>query len=140
MRREHAVGAGDLDDNGIVRDDCIGTWVAAAVTAYVDCCPLVQDLAGDDGVELRQMPASVPAGATLGGPASVLVSAGATELHPTSFTVAVRIRPIGGEHDHPANATCVVRIEDVATGEPRELGNDIRDELIAIQHAARYSN
>jgi len=123
-----------------VRDECIALWVEAAVSAYVDGCPLVQELAAEDGAELTQTPAAVPAGALIGRPASVLVTAGATELHPTSFTVAVRIRPIGGDHDDPANATSVVRVNSVETGEPRPLGNDIRDELIAIQHAARFFN
>jgi acyl-CoA thioesterase FadM len=140
VQQEHAVQDGDVDDTGAVRDECIGRWVAAAVSAYVDGCPRLQELAAEDTSELTQTPVVAPAGAAIGRPASVYVTAGATELHPTSFTVAVRIRPMNGDHDEPANATCVVRVNDMETGEARPLDDDIRDELIAIQHAARYSN
>ena len=138
--RDHTVEASDLDADGIVRDECVSRWVAAAVNEYVDQCPRVLELASGAGSKLTQTPVAVPPGAAMGQAASVLVSAGATEVHPTSFTVAVRIRPIGEDDHPPANATCVVRVDDVSTGEPRELGNAIRDELIALQHAARYFN
>src|SRR4051812_42704618 len=110
VQQEHAIEDGDIDGGGAVRDECVGRWIAAAVSAYVDGCPLVLELAAESGAELTQTPAAVPTGAVSGRPESVLVTAGATELHPTSFTVSVRIRPIGGDHDDPANATCVVRV------------------------------
>ena len=138
--QEHPVEAGDLDGEGVVRDDRVGEWIRAAVAAYIERCPLVQELAADAGVELTQRPVALPPGSAFGRPELVLVSAGATEVHPTSFTVAVRIRSVGGDREQPINAACVVRLEDIATGEPRELGNGVRDELIALQHAARYSN
>jgi hypothetical protein len=33
-----------------------------------------------------------------------------------------------------------VSLEDPATGEAREIGDDIRDELIALEHAAAHYN
>ncbi|MDQ1511177.1 MAG: hypothetical protein QOG50_3021 [Actinomycetota bacterium] len=38
--------------------------------------------------------------------------------------------------DDAINATCEVSLEDPETGEACELGNDVRDELIALAHAA----
>jgi hypothetical protein len=38
------------------------------------------------------------------------------------------------------NATCVMRLVDPAAGEPRELGDEVRDELIALEHAAEHYN
>jgi acyl-CoA thioesterase FadM len=70
----------------------------------------------------------------------VIVTASTTEVRPSSFTIAVRIRPLGGDHDVAANVSCVVHLEDRATGNAYELGKDIRDELIALEHSARHFN
>ena len=68
----------------------------------------------------------------------MIVGVGATEIRPTSFTIALRLRPTGGDGDAAINAVYEVSLEDPQTGEARELGNDIRDELIALEHAASY--
>jgi hypothetical protein len=38
------------------------------------------------------------------------------------------------------DVTCIVRLVDPTTGEPRELGAEVRDELIALEHAAEHYN
>lgn len=38
------------------------------------------------------------------------------------------------------NTTCRIHLEDPATGAAHELGTEIRDELIALEHSARYFN
>jgi hypothetical protein len=62
-----------------------------------------------------------------------VVTATAAELRPTSFTISVRLRPIDGDQEVPRNAAWVVSL-------PAELGTDIRDELIALEHAAQHFN
>jgi hypothetical protein len=37
------------------------------------------------------------------------------------------------------NIACEIRLRD-ATGTPAALGNGVRDELIALEHAARHYN
>ena len=44
------------------------------------------------GLVVRTRDVNVPRGAELGTPTSVTVSAGATEIYPTSFTMAFRVR------------------------------------------------
>ena len=76
----------------------------------------------------------------LGRPEVVIVTASATEFRPTEFAVSVRLRPTGGdENGGPVDLTCVVALENAA-GSPLELGTVVRDELIALQHAAQYMN
>lgn len=70
----------------------------------------------------------------------MLVTASATEVHPQSFTITVRVRPGGGDRDVPVNVTCVVSLIDRADGTRRELGRQIRDELIALEHSAAHFN
>ncbi len=76
----------------------------------------------------------------LGGPASVAVSASATEVHPDSFTVAIRIRPLGGARDAPVDLVSVIRLENAVTGGTHPVTGDIRDELISLEHSATHFN
>jgi len=140
VRQEHPVTEHDLGRDGAVSDEAVERWVTAAHLAYLDHCTLVQQRQHEFRAELRHRMGTLPAGTLFGTPASVVVTASATEVRPKSFTIAVRIRPCGGDRDIAANANCVVHLEDRATGEARELGKDIRDELIALEHSARHFN
>jgi hypothetical protein len=82
----------------------------------------------------------LPRGAPLGAPESVTVSAGATEIWPTEFAVEVRVRTYGSADDVAFSASCRVSMVDSESGEARELGDAVRDELIALAHAARHFN
>jgi acyl-CoA thioesterase FadM len=70
----------------------------------------------------------------------VAVSAGAREVGRSSFTIAVRLRAAGGAADVAVNAACVISLEDPATGEAHELGDEVRDELIALEQSAVHFN
>lgn len=140
VRQDHAVTDADLDGGGTVRDGAVERWVAAACSAYLEGCSVLRGTRERDGLELRQRARNLPAGSGLGRPDSVVVTARATEFRPSSFVVAVRRRPSGGERDIVADVTCEVRLEDPATGDPRGLDSAVRDELISIEHAARHYN
>jgi acyl-CoA thioesterase FadM len=138
---EHPVAAGDLDAGGAVRDDSVARWVAAARSAYLDRCAALRRRQQATGLELQVESASLPPGASLGRrPAAVAVSAGVREVWPSSFAIAVRLRPDGGDRDVAVNGSVVMRLVDPASGEPRELGDEVRDELIALEHAAEHFN
>jgi acyl-CoA thioesterase FadM len=138
---EHPVAAGDLDAGGMVRDDSVARWVAAARAAYLDRCPVLRRRQRDSGLELQVESAILPPGDSLGQrPDAVLVSAGVREVWASSFAIAVRLRPLDGNRDRPVNATCVMALVDPATGEPRALGDEVREELIALEHAAEHFN
>ena len=73
---EYPVGAGDLDADGVVRDEAVARWVAAARSAYLGHCPALTRVLEASGLELREQRAHVPPGAALGQATSVVVSAG----------------------------------------------------------------
>jgi hypothetical protein len=54
-------------------------------------------------------------------------------------TVEVRLRPLGGDRVRAVHAACSVRLGDPATGEAAQLGDAVRDELIAIGRSARFA-
>jgi acyl-CoA thioesterase FadM len=136
--QEHPVAAADLDADQTVADQAVARWVAAACQAYLDRCVALQRARERADLDLHR-DVTLPPGAPLGRPTSVVVSAGATEV-PSSFTIAVRLRPVGADREVAANATCVVRLQDRATGELVPIGDELRDELIAIQRSAQHYN
>jgi hypothetical protein len=54
--------------------------------------------------------------------------------------MAFRVRSYGSADDVVRNVTCTVGLEDPRTGAAPELGDAVRDELIALEHAARHTN
>lgn len=140
VSREEPVGAGDVDAAGLVLDPALERWIAAIRECYLDQCPVLRERAGEVAGELRARTDRLPPGAVLGHPTAVLVTAGVSEVRPVSFTVSVRIRPLGAEAGRPVAAGCTVELVDRATGRPVPLGEAVRDELIALEHAARHLN
>jgi acyl-CoA thioesterase FadM len=138
--REHAVGADDVDADNNVLDAVLARWVDDVCAAYLDRCRVLGEMRNRDGLVLRSRVGALPPGARLGRPSAVAVSAGAREVRRTSFTIAVRLRATRDSDAAVVNVACVVSLEDPATGEARELGDDIRDELIALEHAATHFN
>ena len=59
---------------------------------------------------------------------------------PAAFVISVRIRPVGGESTDPLDVTCEIQLEDPSTGAAQDIGREIRDELIALEQAARHYN
>lgn len=59
------------------------------------------------------------------------------EVRPSSFDMAVRLRPAGQDQGEPANGRCAAVIERRATGERIVIPREVRDEFIAIQLAVR---
>jgi acyl-CoA thioesterase FadM len=137
---EHEVMPDDVDADGVVRDASVARWVGGARDAYLGGLSVLHELRARAGLELRDRVEGVPPGAALGRPKVVAVTAGVREVTPTSFALALRLRAMGGERDAVANVACAVWLEDPATGEPAELGDDVRDELIALEHAAQHFN
>jgi acyl-CoA thioesterase FadM len=138
--QHHDVTSGDLDTVGVVRDDVVMRWIETARDAYLDCCPVLREKAADTAVTIRCDLGAVPAGARFEGASSVSVSASATEFWPDAFTLAIRVRGFGADDDTTCDLTCRVSLDHPDSGESCELGDDVRDELIALAHAAQHYN
>jgi acyl-CoA thioesterase FadM len=136
--REFTVTPADLAAGGGVRPEAIDRWLAEARAAYLEHCVVLRDLRERSGLALRAHFDQPPAPERFGTPTSIIIGVGATEIHPTSFTMAFRVRVINADGDVALNLACAVSLTDPETGEARALGDDIRDELIALEHAASH--
>jgi hypothetical protein len=139
VAQQHVVAADDLDDAGVVRGEARERWVADACAAYLDECTVLCDLASATDLTIRLNVAPLPEAALPGRPTSVVASAGANEFRPTSFTVSIRVRSGGGADDRVVDRRAEVALVTEA-GAETDLGDDVRDELIALEHAARHTN
>jgi hypothetical protein len=125
----------DVPVSGPITQETLSAWVGSATEAYLERCQLLHRAGLTVNKRILTLPPIDRLIAT--DPESVAVSASASEVHPDSFTLSVRIR---SAHDAAVNAKCVVTLTDPATGERQQVTNDIRDELIALEHAAQHFN
>ena len=138
--QDRTVSPADRGPDGVVTPQALGGWVDAAVQAYLDQCGSLQRQAVDGGLTVTRQPGRLPKSSLLGEPTDVLVTASATEVRPAEFVISVRVRPFGGDMDLPLNVTCLVFLEDPYSGDKAALDTTVRDELIALEHAAHHMN
>jgi hypothetical protein len=129
--QEHTVAPSDVDDAGAFRAEVVAGWLDAARAAYLERCPLLGDLGKDADWDVRTVG---PAPIEPSDGAGVAVSATAAEIQPTIITLSLRVRIF----DRAVNARSTIRL--LKNGEVVELGKGVRDELIALEHAAEEYN
>jgi hypothetical protein len=128
VAQHHDVADADRDPSGYVRADVLERWIAAARDAYLERCSRLRAVVFD----MRST--SVVDASRLGrAPTAVRVSAGAKEVWPDAFSVAVRVRARGADDAEPVDVQWIVA---VASG----VSSEIRDQLIALEHGARHTN
>ena len=111
---------------------------ADARTAYLDRCAVLTAYLRDQEAEVRTALGALRTAA----PADVLtldealVGISVVEVGPSSFEMAVRIRP-AGTGAHPVDIRRTLVVARLATGERLPIPGAVRDEFIALQLAAR---
>ena len=121
-----------------------GDVFACAQRAYLNRCAVLRAFLDAEAAEIRVVsgPPGSPGDAepSFAGTLDAnetLVGVSVVEVRPSSFDMTVKIRPKGeGEHK-PVNLRRTLALERTATGERLPVPREVRDELIAIQLAAR---
>lgn len=125
----------DIDTDGTVRAATVRRWVDEACDDYLARCPrLGAVLAAPGNVTEREVRI---AGGVTSDAGDVVVTARATELWPSACRLSVRVRASDAA---VLDGSCIVSVRDGASGAAVELGDDVRDELIALEHAAQHFN
>jgi hypothetical protein len=138
VAEEHEVTPADRTEDGAIAPTAIAAWTTAACRAYLDACPVLEATRAAAALEL--VVTSPPLARPLPAAPRVVVTASATEVLPRAFVLATRLRTLGADDGQVVNATHEVTLVEPATGEAHEIGRDVRDELIAHEHAARHLN
>jgi hypothetical protein len=134
---EHTVAVSDVRADGGVGIETFERWIASACDEYLGHCHVLRSMQGRDHVELQREIAGLSSAVVRDVDPRVAVSATAAEVWPDSFRISLRIRP---NADSVINASCTISLVDTRTGDRAQLGNAVRDELIALEHAARHMN
>jgi len=115
----------DRDGDDRLTEAAVERVFAIAADAYFDRCDTVG--AGRVVIAERVTVVGVPVAGD-----QVTISVGVIEIYPDEFTMEARVRPAEGE-GVAARAKYRYKV-DGGVGEP------MRDEFIALAHAARYTN
>ena len=114
---------------------------ARARAAYLDRCAVLAAFLGEEAAEVRVAGGQPWSPAATGDLAAdgALVGVSVVEVRPSSFDMAVRIRPTGGDDGdaEPVNLRRTLVVERTATGERLGIPREVRNEFIALQLAAR---
>ena len=119
------------------RPQSVGRWFAQGRDAFFELCPRLAAFLRTENAALRVIAEQVGPITASCCAGSLMVGVSVTEVRPSSFDMAVRIRPTGEEASRPANGRCTMVIQRCATGERISIPRHVRDEFIAIQLAAR---
>jgi hypothetical protein len=116
------VGGEDREEDGRLTEEACARMFAAGRAEYFEQCRTIDG----DAVAVLEAPAArrtAPVGD------QVSISVNVTELFPDRFAMTARIRPAEGD-GIAADAVCTVSAGEVSA--------EVRDELIAIAHAAPH--
>jgi acyl-CoA thioesterase FadM len=111
----------DVDDQNVLTDAAIARIFGRARTAYFELCSTIDESSAE------AVTVSIERGCAVE-PTHVTISVGVVEIYPNSFTLEARLCPAEGE-GIAARVRCSVTVG--------ELTEQMRDEFIALAHAAR---
>jgi acyl-CoA thioesterase FadM len=114
-----------------------GAPFARGRDAYFERCPTLGAFLLAEVAELEIIAEWVEPVGEASAAAGVRIGVSAVEVRPSSFDMAVRIRPAGEHAGQPANGRCTVVIKRLANGEPIPIPRAVHDELVGIQLNAR---
>jgi acyl-CoA thioesterase FadM len=105
--------------------------------AYFDRCPRLASFLRAEDAELRPAAEHVDGIDDAAWTGGIRVGVSVVEVRPSSFTMAVRIRPAGDGAGPSTNGRCTLVIERRTTGARIPIPREVRDEFVAIQLGAR---
>jgi acyl-CoA thioesterase FadM len=105
--------------------------------AYFDRCRRLASFLRAEDAELRPAAEHVDGIDDAAWTGGIRIGVSVVEVRPSSFTMALRVRPHGDDGDPPANGRYTLVIEGRASGERVLIPREVRDEFVAIQLGAR---
>jgi len=133
---EILVLAEDVDEHDYPTDDALGRWFATAWEAYLQRCQMLRDVLSScrTRVALGSVRLSSRRGVRPG--ERVLIALGATELRPSSFVLAFRVRILGSDAAPILDGHRSVSLLDTASSSSIPVPIEIQSELIMLADTA----
>jgi acyl-CoA thioesterase FadM len=132
VSKETLVLGRDVDQQGCPTDDALGRWFAMTWDAYLQRCPTLRDLVSNGRIELPMGSLQLSSRRSVRPGDSVLVAIGATELRPSAFDLAFRVRVLGSDAAPILDGHRSVSLLDTASGSSIPVPVEVRSELITL--------
>lgn len=132
---ETAVSPADLRPDGRPTDETLQRWFDEARRTYVERCLALSETIRDGRIDLVTSAFRNGPPAPLRPGAAVRIGVSATELRPSSFDMALRIR-ILGDGSVVADGRCTIALADASTGALLPVPAQVRRDLIALEQGA----
>jgi acyl-CoA thioesterase FadM len=120
-----------------LQPDSTSRWFAESRDAFFKLCPRLAAFLQAEKTELQLTDEHVEPLDNTSGTGGLKIGASVIEVRPSSFEMAVRIRPLGDHPAPPANGRSTLVFRRRSTGERLPIPGEVRDEFVAIQLAAR---
>lgn len=133
---EILVLADDVDEHHYPTDDALGRWFAIAWDAYLRRGHTLRDVLCDDRTRLSFGSLRLSSRRAVRPGDSVLIAIGATELRPSAFVVAFRVRILRSDAAPILDGRRSVGLRDTASGSSVPVADEIQTELIALADTA----
>lgn len=133
---EILVLAEDVDEHDYPTEGALDRWFATAWDAYLQRCRTLREVLGNGRRRLSLGPLRLSSRRSVRPGDSVLVAIGATELRPSAFVVAFRVRILGSDAAPVLDGRRSVGILDTWSGSSIPIPEEIQSEVIALAGAA----
>lgn len=133
---ETAVSADAIGADGRLSAPVLRRLFADGRRAYFERCPSLREELHGDRIRLQEEALRVDPTEPLGSVRSVLVAVSVTELRPTSFDMALRVRSLGDDGSLVANGRCTLVFMDATAGTPVRMTEAVRRDIIAVEAGA----
>jgi acyl-CoA thioesterase FadM len=134
--REGTVHASEVRRDGRPTDEAVRRWFADAREFYLDRCRKLGEESRAGRVRLSETAVDVPPGPPLIAGETLLVAVSVTELRPSSFDMAFRVRGLSAGGSVVATGRCTVELVDEDGHRPALISPSVRQDILAMEAAA----
>jgi len=136
VTREIGVAAGDVGEDGCARREALERWFGLVWEDYLRRCPKLGDLLGLGATRLSMGALRMSSRLAVQEGETLRAAIATTELWPTAFEIALRVRALTREAGPVANGRRSVSLVCVSDGSRAVIPCDTRTELIGLESNA----
>jgi acyl-CoA thioesterase FadM len=136
VRVEFLVLADDVDEHDCPTDHALDRWFATAWSACLQRCQTLRDVLSDRGTRLALGSLRLSSRRSVRPGDRVWMAVGATELRPSAFDLAIRVRVLGSDAAPILEGHRSVGLVDTASGSSLPIPVQIQKELMALADTA----
>jgi acyl-CoA thioesterase FadM len=133
---EMEASSNDIDAAGRPRHETVERWFEGARRSYLDRCLALREEVRSGRADVRVDDLRIACTGPIESGQPVLVAVTVTELRPTSFDMALRVRGLGGPGTIVASGRCTFVLAEPGSDAALTLPDGVRHEVLALESDA----